>query len=401
MSRVDDLIAKFAPNGVRYVPLSEVADYSRTRVDASELDETSFVGVDNLVANKGGRVDATYPPNSARLTAYESGDILLGNIRPYLKKVWRATNSGGCSGDVLAVRILLEHRETLSSEFLYYLLSSDGFFTYNTQHAKGGKMPRGNKVAILNYRIPVPPPEVQREIVRTLDQFIQLEAEQEAELEARRRQFEHYRSRLLTPETSTEVEWSTLGKVSVRVSTGATPKAGKAEYYYGGTIPWLRTGEVRFGEIWDTEIRITDAALKETGVSWIPANCVIVAISGATAARSAINKIPLTTNQHCCNLQIDGSQADYRYVFYWVSSKYEELKALGRGARADLNGQIIKDFPIPLPSPDDQRRIVAALDKFNALVNDQTMGLPAELAARRQQYEYYRDRLLTFEEAVA
>lgn len=81
------------------------AQYATTRVDATELDASSFVGVDNLVANMRGRVDANYLPNTERITAYQSGDILLGNIRPYLKKVWRATSAGGCSGDVLAVRI--------------------------------------------------------------------------------------------------------------------------------------------------------------------------------------------------------------------------------------------------------------------------------------------------------
>jgi type I restriction enzyme S subunit len=402
MSHIDDLIQELCPNGVRHVALSDVAEYSPTRVDAADLDETSFVGVDNLVSDKGGRVDASYLPNTARLTAYKPGDILLGNIRPYLKKVWLATNAGGCSGDVLAVRIMREHRDSLNSEFLYYLLSSDSFFAYDMQHAKGAKMPRGDKAAILNYRIPVPPLEVQREIVRILDKFTALEAELEAaleaELEARRAQYEHYRTGVFAFSAEDEVRWSTLGEISTRVSSGATPKAGVPEYYDGGTIPWLRTGEVTFGEIWDTEVKITEAALNKTGTSWIAANCVIVAISGATAGRSAINKIPLTTNQHCCNFQIDGTQANYRYVFFWVASRYKELKALGRGARSDLNAKLIKDFPVPVPSLEEQRRIVAILDKFDALVNNLSIGLPAELAARRKQYEYYRDKLLTFKE---
>ena len=88
-------------------------------------------------------------------------------------------------------------------------------------------------------------------------------------------------------------------------------------------------------------------------------------------------------------------------MFYWVSSKYEELKALGRGARSDLNAKLIKDFPIPVPSLEEKIRVVGLLDKFDALVNDLSVGLPAELAARRKQYEYYRDKLLTFEEAAA
>lgn len=266
---------------------------------------------------------------------------------------------------------------------------------------RGGGVPHVYAKDVGKLRVPLPPLEVQREIVRILDKFTALEAELEAELEARRRQYEHYRTQALDLSVESNFRWSTLGEISTRVSSGATPKAGAPEYYQGGTIPWLRTGEVNFCDIWETEIHITNTALQRTGTSWIKENCVIVAISGATAAKSAINKIPLTTNQHCCNLQIDPYQADYRYVFHWVSSKYNELKSRGRGARSDLNAKLIKDFSIPIPSLDEQRRIIDFMDRFDSLVNDLSVGLPAELAARRKQYEYYRDKLLTFEEAPA
>ncbi|MDE1056720.1 restriction endonuclease subunit S, partial [Escherichia coli] len=91
------------------------------------------------------------------------------------------------------------------------------------------------------------------------------------------------------------------------------------------------------------------AALKNSSAKWIPRNCVIIAISGATAGRSAINKIPLTTNQHCGCLEIDDTKALYRYVFHWVSFNYENIKSLGQGARGDLNSTIIKNFKLPIP----------------------------------------------------
>lgn len=191
----------------------------------------------------------------------------------------------------------------------------------------------------------------------------------------------------------------TLGEVCRAVSSGGTPLATQADYY-GGDIPWLRTQEVVFTEVFDTEVKITDLGLASSSAKWIPPNCVIVAISGATAARVAINKIPLTTNQHCCNLEIDEDLANFRYVFHWLSREYRKLKALGQGARSDLNASIIKGFPIALPPLDAQNQIVSTLDKFDALVSDLSVGLPAELTARRKQYEYYRDRLLTFEEAA-
>ncbi|HAX1983194.1 TPA: restriction endonuclease subunit S, partial [Escherichia coli] len=182
----------------------DIAGYSTTKIDANRLDATSFVGVDNLLADKGGRIDATYQPNTARLTAYEPGDILLGNIRPYLKKVWMATNNGGCSGDVLAIRILADCKKLISPKYLYYALSSDSFFSYSMQHAKGAKMPRGNKDAILNYQIPLPCPgnpekslAIQSEIVRILDKFSALTAELTAELNMRKKQYNYYRDKLL------------------------------------------------------------------------------------------------------------------------------------------------------------------------------------------------------------
>ena len=183
------------------------------------------------------------------------------------------------------------------------------------------------------------------------------------------------------------------------MSSGGTPLATRPDFY-DGDIPWLRTQEVVFNEIVETQVRITELGLKSSTARWIPANCVIVAISGATAARVAINKIPLTTNQHCCNLEVDGAIASYRYVFHWLSREHLRLKAMGQGARSDLNAGIIKNYPIPVPPIAEQQRIVEILDKFDALVNDLSIGLPAELAARRKQYEYYRDRLLTFEEAA-
>jgi type I restriction enzyme S subunit len=102
-------------------------------------------------------------------------------------------------------------------------------------------------------------------------------------------------------------------------------------------------------------------------------------------------------------LEIDSTKALYRYVFHWVSYNYENIKALGQGARGDLNSSIIKGFKLPLPYADnpekslaEQARIVAILDKFDAITNSITEGLPREIELRQKQYEYYRDLLLSF-----
>ena len=189
-----------------------------------------------------------------------------------------------------------------------------------------------------------------------------------------------------------------MGDIEKSHCSGSTPTKSKKEYYDNGTIPWLRTSDVKFNEITEIDSFITELAVKETAVKWIPENCVIVAISGATAGRCAINKIKTTTNQHCLNIEIDDKKALYKYVFYCVCNQYDELVSLKQGARGDLNSSSILNVKIPVPSRTEQQRIVDILDRFDALTTDITAGLPAEIEARRKQYEYYRDQLLTFKQ---
>lgn len=390
MSRLSELIHELCPDGVDHRPLGEVAGYVKDRRDSGGLDAEDFVGVDNLLPNFRGVGIPTYGPNTAKVTAFAEGDILIGNIRPYLKKIWLADRDGGCSGDVLALRIAERFLTSLDAAFLYRVLASDRFFDFNMQNARGGKMPRGDKQMILRYELPVPPLEVQQEIVRVLESFTDLEQSLVSELKLRKKQFGEYRKNAFQAVNS--AEYFSLGEVSRGVFSGATPKAGDAAYYDGGEIPWLRTSEVNFGEIWDTEVKITEKALKETAVKWIPEGCLVVAISGATAGRSAINRIPTTTNQHCCCIDLDPDVIDVRYAFHWTGSNYVELKSLGRGARGDLNSRIIRDFKIPVPSLEVQKETVAKLDAFESLIQ----SIEQEIVLRRKQYEFYRDELLNF-----
>lgn len=117
---------------------------------------------------------------------------------------------------------------------------------------------------------------------------------------------------------------------------------------------------------------------------------------GATAGKTCINKIPLTTNQACCNLEINKDIALYKYVYYWLYKEYYKLKALGEGSQSNISGKKIKSYAIPIPPLSEQQRIVSILDKFESLVNDLSEGLPAEITVVQEQYEYYRNKLLTF-----
>ena len=197
-----------------------------------------------------------------------------------------------------------------------------------------------------------------------------------------------YLERLLDGET---VEWKTLGEICEKVCSGGTPLTSHSKYYEGN-IPWLRTQDINWQEIHDTEIKITEEAIANSSAKLIPENCVIVAMYGATAAKACINKIPLTTNQACCNLQIDEKQAHYKYAYYWICNEYERLRAQGEGSQSNLNAKKIKSYPIPVPPLRVQARIVDILDKFTQLEAE----LEAELEARKKQYAYYRDQLLKF-----
>lgn len=280
--------------------------------------------------------------------------------------------------------------------FFHYL--NHTLKNYITKNSRKGSVPYITMPMLENFRIPIPPLSIQNKIVRVLDAFTELTAE----LVARKQQYAYYREQLFNSENN-DFEWKTLGDVTKKWYSGGTPRAGNPEYYEGGSIPWLRTQEVKFNDIEETNIKITPHALKKSSAKWIPKDCVIIAISGATAGRSAINKIPLTTNQHCGCLEVDSKKALYRYVFHWVGLNYENIKALGQGARGDLNSSIIKNFRIPIPyannlekSLSEQARIVEILDKFDALTTSLTEGLPHEIALRQQQYEYYRELLLSF-----
>ena len=190
-----------------------------------------------------------------------------------------------------------------------------------------------------------------------------------------------------------EVEWKTLGEVSIKISSGGTPKTGVSTYY-NGNIPWLRTQEVGYGDIWDTEIKITEEGLKNSSAKLIPENCVIVAMYGATVGRVGINKIPLCTNQACANIQLNEQLVHYRFVYHFLLSQYEYIKSLGAGSQTNINAQIVKSIQIPTPPLSVQKEIVRILDSFTEL----TAELTTELTARKQQYNYYREKLLSFDE---
>ena len=201
-----DQLLSFEGGEVEWKTLGEVAEYSKARISHIELDDNNYVGVESLLQNRAGKIDSTRTPDSGNLTQYNPGDILIGNIRPYLKKIWHADRVGGTNGDVLVVH---PTDKTINPRYLYQVLADDKFFEYNMQHAKGAKMPRGNKLKIMEYLVPVPfasnkekSLSEQERIVTILDKFDALTSSitegLPREIELRQKQYEYYRDLLLS-----------------------------------------------------------------------------------------------------------------------------------------------------------------------------------------------------------
>lgn len=157
--------------GWEYKRLGEVSVYPNKRILVSELNPKDYVGVENLQKDRAGVVFSDKMPNTDSAIAFSPNDILIGNIRPYLKKIWLADKSGGASGDVVIIRI---STNDLQPMFLYKVLASDHFFEYDNTFTKGAKMPRGDRNAIAEFMIPLPPKSTQLAIVSELDKINEL-----------------------------------------------------------------------------------------------------------------------------------------------------------------------------------------------------------------------------------
>lgn len=156
-----------------------------------------------------------------------------------------------------------------------------------------------------------------------------------------------------------------LGILCKHITSGGTPKSTNPEYY-NGDIPWLNTKEINFNRIYTTERSISHLGLKNSSAKWIAAPSIIVAMYGATAGKVAINFVQLTTNQACCNMEIREDKADFRFIYYYLKWKYNELSSLANGgAQQNLNAQLIKEFPVLIPDLKMQQAIANILWKID------------------------------------
>ena len=371
---------------VEWKALGEVAKYSDVRIDSNQVNKKNYVGVDNLLQNGAGKADSNYVPTEGRHIEYRSGDVLIGNIRPYLKKIWLADQAGGTNGDVLVIR---STHPSLSSGYLHQVLMDDKFFAYNMQHARGAKMPRGDKAKILEYCIPIPCPnnpekslEIQAKIVSILHTFTELTNELTNvltnELTNRKKQYNHYRDQLLSFEDG-DVEWKTLGEV-LSMRAGQHISASKIMSTAGDdhVYPCFGGNGVR-------------GYVREKSHD---GEYLLIGRQGALCGNVQRFKGQFYATEHAVVAAVhDDINVDWAFHMLTLMNLNQYAS---QSAQPGLAVGKLESLKIPVPSIVEQMRIAAILDKFDALTTSLTEGLPREIELRQKQYAYYRDLLLNF-----
>ena len=392
MSKLDELINELCPEGVVFRCVSDICNISRGRVMSKGYirdNAGDYPVYSSQTENQGefGRI-ATYDYEGEYLTWTTDG-ANAGSVF-YRNGKFSVTNVCGLL-DVV-------DDEIVSTRFLWYALSIEA-----SKHVNAGMgNPKLMSNAMARIKIPVPPLKVQREIVQILDCFTLLTAELTAELTAREKQYEYYRNRILTfDDTVPRIKLGDACYIKARIGWQRLTKAEYLESgdYYLITGVDIKGSGIDLSKCWyvskeryemDTNIQLKNGDIIVTKDGTI----------GKVAMVDNLDK-PAVLNSHLFVIR-DTTQKIYnRFLMHILKSNLfsnfiEKNKT--QGTIPGLNQATMVKFPIPVPPIEEQYRIADNLDRFDALCNDITIGIPAEIEARQKQYEYYRDKLLSFKE---
>lgn len=375
MSKINDLIKKLCPNGVEYKKLEDcckILDNKRKPVSKGLREPGIYPyyganGIQDYISD--------YLFDGNFVLVGEDGSVKTENDTPVVNwavgKIWVNNHAH-----------VIEELDGVSLRYLYHYLQ-----IVNIKDLIHGNIPKLNQGDFRNIKIAVPPIAVQEEIVRILDKFSELEAELEtvlkAELEARKSQYEFWRGKLL----------NNKGKVKIfeifKRLKGTSITAGKMKEIANdnGNIKIFAGGQTAVNAY----------------INDIPKVNVINCPSVIVQSRGLINFIyydkPFTFKNEMWAYTCD-NDITVKYLYYYLKNNVDYFRKIGSqmGSMPQISLPVTENYEIYLPSIEEQAKIVNILDKFDKLVNDILVGLPAEIEARRKQYEYYRNKLLSFEE---
>lgn len=380
MSHIEELVKQYCPNGVEYKELGEVCNRQKgTPITATIMKELNKPDAPvRIFAGGNTFADVNYEDIPAKDIITKTSIIVKsrGNIgfeyytKPFSHKneMWSYSSKDN----------------SINLKFIYYyLLSRVNDFQLK---AKTGKLPQISTPDTDNYKVPVPPLPVQEEIVKILDAFTSLEAELEAELEARKKQYEYYRNQLLSFDENTtgggRIKFMQLGDVAT-IQRGK--RLTKPQLLQDGLYPVFHGGIEPLG-YYNQKNRESDT--------------VMVINVGASAGTVGYSPVDFWSSDGCFCISHSKLFLN-KYLYHTLKTKEAFLQSKVRKAGIPtLDNSVVEKVVVAIPPLDEQERIVAILDKFDSLVNDISEGLPAEINARKQQYEHYRNKLLTFDKAA-
>lgn len=393
MTKLNELIQQLCPDGVEYKKLKNAVSIERgKRVVKSQLSQINgFPVYQNSLIPLGYHTECNYPANTTFIIMAGAA----GEIGYSKESFWAADD---CFSVVCP--------EEVSNRYIYHILLHKQEVLRSK--VRKASIPRLSRNALDEIIVPLPPIEVQREIVRILDDFTeqteQLKASLTAELTARKKQYEYYRDKLLTLDVfgggTSKCERRTLGDI--------------AKFTYGYTDKAKNAGDVRFIRITDINdsgyLNPSDAKYidltEESKKYLLKKGDLLLARTGATYGKTLFfdSDEPAVYASFLIRIVLDNAVIRNRY--YWHFSKsslyWEQAeKYVSKGGQQQFNANAISRVKVPIPSLEVQDRIINVLDNFDAICSDLNIGLPAEIEARQKQYEYYRDKLLTFKEAKA
>ena len=364
MSRIDDSIAEYCPDGVEYKRLGDVCKIKNGK------DYKHLSAGDIPVYGSGGVMDVRVDTS-----VYDRPTVLL----PRKGSIANVFYVDGPFWNVDTIFYTVIDEEQVIPRYLYHVMMNVHIENYSTGSAA---RPSLTQSALNKIEIPVPSLEIQSEIVRILDSFSSLEAELEAELEARRKQYAYYRDELLTFDRE-RVLVITVGELC-DINRGRVMSKGYLEKHRGAYPVYSSqtANNGRFGFInsydYDGEY-----------ITWTT--------DGANAGSVFYHDEKFSITNVCGLLRIKDSRVRAKYLKYVLDVTAKQYVNTGMG-NPKLMSNVMKQIKVGIPSLAEQDRIISILDRFDKLTNDLSSGLPAEIEARRKQYEYYRDRLLSFDE---
>ena len=408
MSKICDMINKMCPNGVSFITIGDAFNLfsGMTGVSNKWAENGNCQFIDYMNVYKNNKVDVKKLPfatvKNLKQNVLEKGDILLTSASETPEEcaissvIEQDINNGIFMDDHLfGLRLKNEYKNRLNPTFVSYYFNSYPFRCNLSKAVRGVTRFYISNAHYLKMLIPVPPIEIQEEIVRILDKYIELEVELEAELEARKSQYEFWRGELFKDK-------SNMVKLDMvcNISAGGTPSKKHDEYWTGGNIKWLGStvcnNKKNITEVTDY---ITDLGLAKSSAKLLKPETTLIAMVGATIGKVAFLSFEACTNQNvACLYPKDTSELNTSYLYYACRNLYSTFLDYANGKFAMASLGYIKNLEIPLPDLNKQRKIVNVLDKFDKLTNDISDGIPAEIELRRKQFEYYRNKLLSFKE---